>query len=438
MTKKEVKQAIQRGLGRGLLAVRKDPERYRDLVLWACGQNLAFDTQCEGARTWYIWQLVSCYEDKGPFRDVVAEKLRNKQPDWGWDIFCFSELLGWFAQNGDPEAERVLWEKYAELLARLRAFRRPCKRKWATRDCLEEICLALVWNEENYARIASDLGALFLENSGFTAWDFAWLYQSRPKGFNGRLKKKAVGDPALKAWFASFDTLKREEEEQRLARQEASREKGQSVPAGGRFLSIYLKRKAPELAPQYAEVYLAEKDPEARATALEAFSVCPYPLTPAPIIADAGSEHPALRAAALEALAELRHPSVRRFAMEHLDEEPFWCLLIALKNYEPEDETLLTSRIARLKIDYTNTSGWHGVHLQLLRQFDRNSDILTPPKYLLPVLYETTLCSCCRENAVAIMSKRRMISDAMWEELRWDSQEEIRALAEMHFRRQER
>lgn len=151
------------------------------------------------------------------------------------------------------------------------------------------------------------------------------------------------------------------------------------------------------------------------------------------MIADAGSEHPALRTAALEALAELRHPSVRRFAMEHLDEEPFWCLLIALKNYEPEDETLLTSRIARLKIDYTNTSGWHGVHLQLLRQFDRNSDILTPPKYLLPVLYETTLCSCCRENAVAIMSKRRMISDAMWEELLWDSYEEIRTLAEAHF-----
>ena len=41
-------------------------------------------------------------------------------------------------------------------------------------------------------------------------------------------------------------------------------------------------------------------------------------------------------------------------------------------------------------------------------------------------------------NAVAIMSKRRMISDAMWEELRWDSYEEIRALAETHFRRQER
>ena len=186
MTKTEVKKAIQRGLGRGYLAVRDDPERYRDLVFWACGHNLAFDTQCEGARTWYVWQLVSCYEDKTPFRDVVVEKLRNKKPDWSWDIFCFSELLAWFAQDGDSEAERVLWEKYAEILARLRAFRRPCKRKWATRDCLESVSLALAWKEENYTRIAADLGSLFLENPSITAWDFEWLYQSRPKGFNGR------------------------------------------------------------------------------------------------------------------------------------------------------------------------------------------------------------------------------------------------------------
>ena len=58
MTKNEVKQAIQRGLGRGYLAVRNDPDRYRDLVLWACGRNLAFDTQCEGTRAWYDYQLI--------------------------------------------------------------------------------------------------------------------------------------------------------------------------------------------------------------------------------------------------------------------------------------------------------------------------------------------------------------------------------------------
>lgn len=37
MTKKEFKAAMLRGLGRCVQAVEREPEKYRDLVLWACG-----------------------------------------------------------------------------------------------------------------------------------------------------------------------------------------------------------------------------------------------------------------------------------------------------------------------------------------------------------------------------------------------------------------
>ena len=35
MTKKEFKEAMLRGLGRCVIAVKKEPEKYRDLVRWA-------------------------------------------------------------------------------------------------------------------------------------------------------------------------------------------------------------------------------------------------------------------------------------------------------------------------------------------------------------------------------------------------------------------
>lgn len=110
MTKNEVKQAIQRGLGRGYLAVRNDPDRYRDLVLWACGRNLAFDTQCEGTRAWYDYQLILCYNDRAEFRDHVIDRFQRKQPDGGWDYSHFSELLSYFVEDGDGAAEAALWE----------------------------------------------------------------------------------------------------------------------------------------------------------------------------------------------------------------------------------------------------------------------------------------------------------------------------------------
>ena len=86
MTKKQVKDAIRRGLGRGFLAVRENPERYRDLVLRACERDFAYDAQSEGTRAWYVWQLISCYADRAEFRDRIIARFRAKKPDGGWDF----------------------------------------------------------------------------------------------------------------------------------------------------------------------------------------------------------------------------------------------------------------------------------------------------------------------------------------------------------------
>lgn len=99
MTKDQVRQAFQRGLGRGILAVQKTPERYRELVLWACGRNLSFDTQCEGTRAWYDYQLISCFPDNKEFLELIEQKLLGMKPNSSWDYLHFSELLMYFAME---------------------------------------------------------------------------------------------------------------------------------------------------------------------------------------------------------------------------------------------------------------------------------------------------------------------------------------------------
>ena len=51
MTKKEFKRAMQCGLGRCIqeLQTTREPEKYKDAVLWACTHESAYDAQCEGA-----------------------------------------------------------------------------------------------------------------------------------------------------------------------------------------------------------------------------------------------------------------------------------------------------------------------------------------------------------------------------------------------------
>lgn len=43
MTKKDFKASMLRGLGRCIGAVQQEPEKYRDIVLWACKRNRAFE-----------------------------------------------------------------------------------------------------------------------------------------------------------------------------------------------------------------------------------------------------------------------------------------------------------------------------------------------------------------------------------------------------------
>lgn len=429
MTRKDVKYALQRGLGRGYLAVKADPEKYRDLVKWACERDLSFDTQSEGTRAWYDYQLIMCYSDRTEFRDTIVKRFHDKKPDSSWDYAHFSELLSFFAEDGDQIAQAALWKKYEELLAALHGFRRSSRRMMVTTDCFEYLCVALCWTEENYARIAADIGDLFMRNHLYDGWHFEWIYDSRPNGVNQRLIKKAAHSKELSAYLSAIDGHKSEFLQMRKTRREAP------IPDSGRPLSVYLKRKAPELAPSYAEKYLAATDPEARATALEAFAVCPYPLDPASILADAQSDYPDLRDAAMEALAMIRHPAVRSFAWAQMDINPEEALPIGIKNYLPEDEGHLYAAVRAYPVDYACKSGWHHMHMMIQDLFDRDSGVDAPPKSLLPLLYESTLCSFCRGTIYRLMGRYHMTTPAMWEEMLYDSNDDIRAYAAAHFRR---
>ena len=77
----------------------------------------------------------------------------------------------------------------------------------------------------------------------------------------------------------------------------------------------------------------------------------------------------------------------------------------------------------------------HVGDLAIFDLFKKDSGVDSPPKHLLPLVYESTLCSCCRETAVRLMGRYHMMTPELWEEQMHDSSDEIRKAAEAHFRR---
>lgn len=179
----------------------------------------------------------------------------------------------------------------------------------------------------------------------------------------------------------------------------------------------------------YAVAYQEELQPQLRAEALRAFSICAYPHNPDTIIKDTYTDCEELQNAAWRALENIRHPAVRQFALNNADKgvrtpENF---AILATNYEPKDGKLMEQLLQEMIIQ----KDWDGVHaagMAIYSTYHESSGI-PHPKHLLPLLYEYNLCSFCRESALGYMSKHRMLTKEMLEECLYDSNEDIRHMA---------
>lgn len=110
--------ALVRGLGRCIveLKTRGVSEHTRDLVLWACSNNLAFDAQIEGTRAVYLFDMVRCFPDATPFVSCIGTALRTSfhRADGLFPQSC--ELLGLLAGEGISAARDALWACHSGIL----------------------------------------------------------------------------------------------------------------------------------------------------------------------------------------------------------------------------------------------------------------------------------------------------------------------------------
>ena len=425
MTKKEFKEAMLCGLGRCVIAVRQEPEKYRDLVLWACKRNFAYDAQSEGTRSWYAYTMANAYPDKEYFINAAAEALKKYRPNGSWDLLHLSEILMFFAMDGYESARQALEEKYQEMLIAMFARKHRPNRVFHELSDLEQLGLALAIDSKSFLRIAGDFGRLYREKKYMYDGDFAWFFASKGGQYKKTMEAAVRKDENIACFF-------QRESADIVAREELWEQRKKDFPDDltGVRLSRWLGSKADrETVDRYAVAYRGLQEPEKRAEALTAFSCCPYPDDPYVIIEDTKSNCVALRNAAWRALENIRHSAVREFALDNMRKgirTPENFALLAT-NYLPEDG----KRMEELLLELIAQKDWDGVHaagMDIYRTFRKGSNI-PHPKHMLPLLYEYNPCSFCRESALVYMSKHRMLTKEMLEECQFDSNEDIRRMA---------
>lgn len=440
MTKSKFKEAMQRGLGRCLIELRQcdNPEKYRDIILWGCLHNLSFDTQCEGTRVQYIYELTTVFKDEEYFAAPTIEAFVKLKNTYCWDFEHFCDLLCCFAENNNLAARDALYKKYHDLYGKLLKKKSSKNSFDHVRDNFEYICCALTSlnGMDAFVRISADIGILFERNRKYDGSDFSWFYLNSENKFSSKniyktLEKRKNSNLGIKSFLNNKQFALQD-----LTRSNASHvltadEIYKQCRTNGKILTIdrirFSRRAAEEEKTRLAEMILIEEDQNIKAGLLTVFRSIGFPLDPTEIIRYATSENPDLSQIAYEVLGNSTSESALDFgtallkSKQHIDDAV--CMVIT--NYSPEIKTLLLSMLNNIEINYSNENNWHGIVLHIIKAFgDRKVKGL--PKELLLFVYECSLCSCCRESAVRYLAEHKWLTNQLAYECVYDSSSDIR------------
>lgn len=183
MTKEKFLFYLERGRGECFEALKNDPEKYRPEVMYACTKCTAYDPQCEGTRSVYVYELIHCYEDISPFVQAACQSLKDTDTEsesfaGDWEVCFLCELLYWFTLDGNETAHTALNAEYARLYDILEHKKAPERGIYHTRDVFEFLCM-IIWNKKAArVRIARDIGALYRANADIDRWGFDWVFSA--------------------------------------------------------------------------------------------------------------------------------------------------------------------------------------------------------------------------------------------------------------------
>lgn len=334
MTKAEFKRAMQCGLGRCVseLYESDSADRYKQLVLWGCLHGLSFDTQCEGTRADYVYEMLKTYKDDSFFLAPVIEKFEKMSGENYREFSHLIELVSCFAFDGNEEAKAALYKKYDRLFAVL-IKRRSVSGYDFERDNYETVCINLTSLDgfSAYQKIAFDMGKLFLSNRYYSDYRFDWFYSNSSNKFGKRkikafLKRGTENNKELCAFNQSLL-----ETEQFFSKQSDSDlnvlTAEEAVETAGKGLitirdKILFKRRADfSQKVKLAQAALKETDIDKKTELLSFFSGQEFPLECEELIEYAKSDNVKLSAAAFDILSSSKGAAVYDFAHELIKEK---------------------------------------------------------------------------------------------------------------------
>lgn len=425
---------LKLGLGRAVLyASEHDMTPYRDLILDGCLHNRAFNTQMEGSRARYMFDLIKRTPDFSYYRErILASLSALSDDDEDYDIQQQYDLARILAEGGDTQARQAIYDKFnanrslgnfagadaiVELdglegfvyaTSRIGAAIQTDNSKSMYIKVEEGSVYTLIWILEEWLSeddIEQTLLKLQQENPNIAAFLEAVRKQ---REFDKKWRDSISVDPAQ----VSYAAIKKAIEER------------ESPPVS---LAAWGEQVDEETLREAAQDFLNENDPKKLHSYIRIFAERAFPLDHTKLLMLTRHENERLAIKALLALEYVTHESVRNLALEMIQSNHMIGRAVGLlgRNFRDGDWPLIEAISERPDLDDEDVYS--------LGFSVRDVHALNPSRAVISILhnlYENSPHTNCREDFIKLLYQLDALPDWMREECRYDANSDIREAIE--------
>ncbi len=426
LTPEEFRRALEQGLGRAILCLKKhDPTPYKQIVLETCLKDTRYDAQCEGSRVPYLMEAIDLCHDEDFFQDAILETfpatphiILPDKPDLHLED-QFTDFLLVFAKRGSQKARDLLYESFVSNEKNSHEF-------FGHDDAIIELdgLTGLTFVLEHYGKVASRSRKFRLDD---------WYLNSFGKQFGEANLEKYVKE--LSAVNKDVRVLVRRSKffaKKTVASQ--TRQKP-APPTYGAFqnmvqrrnpyrggIGYWSQRATKTQIKQAARDLIQETDPELIRSYLYAFYKQKFPFSIKHLLLLVRHEHPDIRLHSVIALQRFQDSRVRALALELIEDQDLRYEAVGLfeQNYLLGD----AEKIVRVSLEIKDSEQLHAVGYCIRDVYEKNriSEALEP----LILEYEQNPCLICRRFALNLLHDLEILPDWMLEEAKFDAYSDTR------------
>ena len=159
---------IKRGLGCAYteLASAKDKESYKDSLLFACTHDCTHEFIVEGSKGYYLYNLICLFDDKHLFKQKIMDCLMESKTNRSSLFAQWLDILQCFIFDGDQSAKDFLDDFYNQFISQGRLVSRRIL-------CYEYLCITMsdVFGLQKTLCILDDIDRLKLNKE-----DILWFF----------------------------------------------------------------------------------------------------------------------------------------------------------------------------------------------------------------------------------------------------------------------